>query len=105
MASDRRQRRIERLLDEAEEAVSRYGWEAVREAAQAVLAFDPGNSDAEELLAGAERAMSGSAPPSTSQPTGAIPTSIPTATPQPTSFANGRYQVEQLLGEGGNKKV
>ncbi len=24
---------------------------------------------------------------------------------QPTSFANGRYQVKQFLGEGGKKKV
>ena len=105
MASDRRQRRIERLLDEAEEAVSRYDWEAVREAAQAVLAFDPGNRDAQELLAGAERATSGSAPPSTTQPTASIPTSTTIATSHPTSFANGRYQVKQFLGEGGKKRV
>ena len=106
MASDRRQRRIERLLDEAEEAVTRYDWEAVREAAQAVLAFDPGNSDAQELLAGAERALSGSAPAPTSQPTASTLATPPAATPEhPTSFANGRYLVKQLLGEGGKKKV
>ena len=57
MVTDRRQRRIDSLLDEAEEAVSRYDWEAVRRAAQAVLAFDPGNSDAGGLLDGAGRAI------------------------------------------------
>jgi eukaryotic-like serine/threonine-protein kinase len=29
----------------------------------------------------------------------------PSSTPQPTSFANGRYQVKKFLGEGGKKKV
>ena len=40
MASDRSQRRIERLLDEADGAVSELDWETVRARAQAVLAFD-----------------------------------------------------------------
>ena len=29
----------------------------------------------------------------------------PAFVPQPTSFANGRYQVKKFLGEGGKKKV
>jgi serine/threonine protein kinase len=29
----------------------------------------------------------------------------PSPSPEPTSFANGRYQVKQFLGEGGKKKV
>jgi serine/threonine protein kinase len=33
------------------------------------------------------------------------PTRIPHSAPQPTSFANGRYQVKKFLGEGGKKKV
>ena len=71
-----------------------------------MLAFDPGNSDAQELLAGAERALSGSAPAPTSQPTASTLATPPAATPEhPTSFANGRYLVKQLLGEGGKKKV
>ena len=57
MASDRRRLRIERLLDEAEEAIARYDWGAVRRAAQAVLAFDPENSEALDLLTGAKRAL------------------------------------------------
>jgi serine/threonine protein kinase len=34
--------------------------------------------------------------------TSATPTPV---SPEPTSFANGRYQVKKLLGEGGKKKV
>ena len=45
MASERRTRRIERLLDEAEEAVSRLEWDVVRDRAQAVLAFEPENAE------------------------------------------------------------
>jgi predicted amidophosphoribosyltransferase len=39
--------------------------------------------------------------------TTAQPSSFPSSTPPslPTSFANGRYQVKKLLGEGGKKKV
>ena len=44
MASERAKRRIERLLDEADEAVVHLDWDTVRARAQAVLAFDPENS-------------------------------------------------------------
>jgi len=54
MPSERVQRQIDRLLDEAEEAISRYDWEAVREAEHAVLAIDPENADAITYLASAE---------------------------------------------------
>ena len=37
MASNRSQRRIERLLDEADEAAAHLDWETVRTRAQAVL--------------------------------------------------------------------
>ncbi|MCH8224285.1 MAG: serine/threonine protein kinase, partial [Chloroflexi bacterium] len=52
----------------------------------------------------------GSALSPTSQPAAPIlataPTPAPIATPShPTSFANGRYQVKEFLGEGGKKKV
>jgi len=47
------------------------------------------------------------------QPSQAAPVDVPAAQaateararPHPTSFANGRYQVKQSLGEGGKKKV
>jgi len=54
MASDRRIRRIERLLDEAEEAVSSLEWDVVRDRAQAVLAFEPENAAPIDLLTAAE---------------------------------------------------
>ena len=69
MASERFQRRIDRLLDQVEEAVDQLDWEGVLSRAQAVLALDPGNADAINFLASAERALNGSAPPPTSQPT------------------------------------
>ena len=78
----------------------------MRQCAQAVLALDPNNSDGMGLLAAAERASGSSVPLQTSQPTTLQPATPPTATSdQPTSFADGRYQVKRLLGEGGKKKV
>ena len=57
MPSDRIQRQIDHLLDEAEAAVSGLDWDVVRDRAQAVLAFDPDNSDALEFRTAAERAL------------------------------------------------
>ncbi len=102
MASERFQRRIDRLLDQAEEAIDRLDWEEVRGRAHAVLALDPENTDAINFLASAERALGSPAP----IPTTPRPATTPTNTPaQPISFANGRYQVKHFLGEGGKKKV
>ncbi len=44
MASERLHRRLEMLLDEAEEAITQLNWVVVRDRAQAVIAIDPGNS-------------------------------------------------------------
>ena len=55
MASERFQRRIERLLDQIEEAMDQLDWESVREYARAVLRLDPENNDALSYLAAAER--------------------------------------------------
>ena len=60
MASERIQRRIDRLLDQVEEAVDQLDWETVFNRSQAVLALDPGNADASDFLASAERALGGS---------------------------------------------
>ena len=106
MASDRLQRQIERLLDEAEEAISKFDWDALLQRAQAVLAMDPENRDALAFLATAERAIGAAAALPSSQPSTSIPNTAPAATTdQPTSFANGRYQVKRFLGEGGKKQV
>ena len=105
MASERLQRQIERLLDEAEEAISRFDWDALLQRAQAVLAMDPENRDALAFLATAQRALATSGPASARPaPTSPQAASAPAAS-QPTSFASGRYQVKRFLGEGGKKKV
>ncbi len=102
MVSERLQRQINRLLDEAEEAISRFDWDALLQRAQAVLAMDPESRDALAFLAPAERALGTAA---SSQPSTSIPTTAPIATTdQPTSVANGRYEV-RFLGEGGKKRV
>ena len=57
MASERSKRRVERLLDEADDAISRLDWESAKSRAQAVLAFEPDNNDAIEIIAAANRAL------------------------------------------------
>jgi serine/threonine protein kinase len=106
MTSERFQRRIERLLDEADEAISQFDWEKVRQCAQAALAIDPQNSDGLTFLATVERALGGSPPVAGAQPTTSsqAPT-FPTTPDQPASFADGHYQVKSFLGEGGKKRV
>ena len=94
------------FLDEAEEAVAKGDWTRVRDCAQKVLAFDPENTDALAFLTAAERSLDS---PKMSPPIASAPTSSTVAehppTDQPTSFANGRYQVKRFLGEGGKKRV
>ena len=100
MVSERIQRQIDRLLDEVEQAVVQREWAAVRRAASDVLALDPSNVDAQAFLVAAERAT-GSEEVDTAS---GVASSIE-ATPLPTSFADGRYQVQRFLGEGGKKRV
>lgn len=57
MAGERRKRRIERLLDEAEEAVSSLDWEVVRDPAQMPGWLEPESADALDLLTAAERSL------------------------------------------------
>ena len=65
MSSERIQRHIERLLDEAAEASAEPNREVVRDRAQHGLTFDPQNPDGPALLAVAERALgpTNSSPP------------------------------------------
>jgi len=100
MATERIQRRIETLLDEADEAVANSVWAVVRDRAQNVLRLDPDNQDALTYLAAADRDTGISQPPAP-----LLPASLPATPVHPTSFANGRYQVNRFLGEGGKKKV
>ena len=103
MASERIQRRIDRLLDQIEDAADQLDWGAVRERSEAVLAYDPENQDALSFLAAAQRA--GNVVESRADPPSAEIRSNPPSDQQPTSFANGRYEVKRILGEGGKKKV
>ncbi len=100
MASERVQRRIDRLLDQAEEAMDSLNWDAVRDYAQAVLGLDPANTDALAYIDSAQRVQDNQPAAVTAEPRREA-----AAADQPTSFANGRYQVKQFLGEGGKKRV
>ncbi len=102
MATERLQRRVDRLLDQAEEAMDQLNWDAVRQYAQAVLSLDSDNTEALAYLESAGQVQP--IPPNPGTPTG--PASNPLVqADQPTSFARGRYEVKRFLGEGGNKKV
>ena len=105
MPSERVQRQIDALLDRAEQAVSNMDWDAVRETCDAVLRLDHENEDALTFLEAADHdtGIGGSGAKHTETPRS---TNASTPSPeQPTSFANGRYQVTGFLGEGGKKKV
>ncbi len=102
MPSERVQRQIDRLLDEAERSIAVNDWAVVRERSRAVLALDPGNADALAYIEAADRAAAGPSPAAPAQPTQAPPSPTPA---QPESFAGGRYEVRRFLGEGGKKRV
>ncbi len=102
MASERIQRRIDRLLDQIEDAADQLDWQAVRERSEAVLAYDPENQDAHSFLAAAQRAGNVAVSRADTQ---SAETLSNEPSDLPTSFANGRYQVKRFLGEGGKKRV
>ena len=109
MASDRIQRRVERLLNQIEQEADQRNWQLVLDLAREVLGFAPDNSDAKAFLGVAEERLSytaGQEGPETASSRPAPSTSAPAREPdQPTSFANGRYEVKRFLGEGGKKRV
>ncbi len=85
MASERIQRQIDRLLDEAEEAVNQGDWALAQARSGTVLALDPENVDALTYLAAAQR-TGGASPAVVLQPKNAEtppielqPTSAPSA--------------------------
>ncbi|MBT6682151.1 MAG: hypothetical protein HOB07_08865, partial [Chloroflexi bacterium] len=72
MTSERVQRRIERLLDQAEEAADHRDWGRVAESVQMVLSVDPENADALAFQVMLENAgISGSGADSPSNTVGA----------------------------------
>src|SRR5438094_629732 len=103
MPSERIERQIDRLLDEADHAAAAQDWTQVRERCLRILQFDPANADATEYLAVAERVLAGDVTPAgTAEPR---QETVPAAPPLPASFVGGRYAVLDLLGEGGKKVV
>ena len=132
MASERMQRRIERLLDQADDAVDADDWLLVASRARAVLAIDAGNEDATAFLQMAvANGVPAEASPSSREPFTASVSAdpparsvveaaevverlesdvgasgvTPPASDEPESFAGGRYRVLRFLGEGGKKRV
>ena len=57
MASDRIQRQIDRLLDEAEDAFDQRDWGRLGDRVKRALLLDAENSDALSFLTAAERAL------------------------------------------------
>ena len=97
MPSERVQRRIDSLLDQADAAIDRSDWRAVQEMSAAVLSFDAENEDALALQRAAERAIAagGGDPSVSSQST--VMEVAPSAAPSdmPASYADGRYLSSQ----------
>jgi tetratricopeptide (TPR) repeat protein len=103
MPSERVQQRIDRLLDDAEQALDLGDWKRAEASARGVLDLDATNSDASTFLQIAQRRREEASAASTSD---AVSTSQGVAPDSaPTSFADGRYEVRRFLGEGGKKKV
>ena len=104
MPSERMQRQIDRLLDEAETAAAQEDWARVADRARKVLAVDANNEDAASFLSMAEgqenQPRHETRKPAASSSIDSEP--LPTL---PASFADGRYTVKAFLGEGGRKKV
>ncbi len=61
MSSERIKRRVERLLDQADAAAEAMDWARVKQSAEAVLAIDPDNADAQSFLVMAGGADAGHA--------------------------------------------
>jgi serine/threonine-protein kinase len=89
VAGEFTQRQVARLLEQASEAIERLDWQDARARAQAVLALDPGNDDAAQIIAAADRAQAPSRP--WQPPAGPLIGE---------TIANGRYIIRAFLGEG-----
>ena len=107
MPSERVQRQIDRLLDQAEEAIEQSNWNTVIKRVEAVLRLDPDNKDALAYLQAANRDDFGVALETPSRDRQVVNPISESHGPDniPTSFANGRYTISRFLGEGGKKQV
>jgi hypothetical protein len=105
MPSERTQRHVDRLLDEADKAIAQRDWVLLRQHAQDVLLLDVDNEDAQNFLTAAKRALS-----SSSSETAHVAASLPPMrdlehADVPTAFAAGRYSVKRPLSGDGKKRV
>ena len=57
MVNENFQRRIDRILDQIEDAADQLNWPAVRQGALDLLVFDPENEDAKIFLTAAQNAL------------------------------------------------
>ena len=87
MPSERIQRRIDKLLDDADEAYSKFDWELAEERAKAALGLDPDNEDALAFIAGVRR-MKDSEPAESSATT----TSSTNVEPRPAHANTRRFK-------------
>jgi len=104
MPSQRVQRRIGKLLDQAEEAADNRDWSVVAESARMVLQLDPDNEDAIAFQGMVDQSDVGSRLGTSPTPSDSA-ASTPADPDTPMSFAGNRYIVKRFLGEGGKKKV
>ncbi|MDP6929816.1 MAG: hypothetical protein QF412_08965, partial [Planctomycetota bacterium] len=97
------QRRIDRLLDQADEAAETLDWPRVDEIARSVLNIDPDNADARAFLGLAEPHLDVDSSSLSIDPDPSPADRVDAHVPReaPTSFASDRYRVSKFLGEGG----
>ncbi|MCH7970307.1 MAG: hypothetical protein IH960_04590, partial [Chloroflexi bacterium] len=93
MPSERVQRRIDRLLDQAEEAADSRDWKSVLGSVAGVLALDAENEDAlafREMAEKASESEPGDSRPATAPSGSATSKGAATTGEIPSSFADGR---------------
>ena len=98
MTSERVQRQIDRLLDEAEQALVSRDWERLRDLASDALRLDPNNKDAQAFIEAANRDTAPPPPAAARAAEGGDAAARAATTEIPTAFANGRYIVKRFLG-------
>ena len=100
MPSEFIQQQIDTFLAQAAASLSEGDLELAAQRLRMVLGLDPDNPDAMALSSVLEGEVASG---SELNPAATAPASSPIEIP--TSFANGRYEVKSVLGEGGKKKV
>ena len=82
MASERMQRRIERLLEQIDQAEAQGEWQAVQSLAQDVLEIDPDNGEVAAYLRTAERRLAATSEGAGVSPASPTPVQPPATAPE-----------------------